>query len=423
MKFTHLLALLILVGCKHEIEQSNQFNSTSDTLILQTNRIKGYGLFQQYAYPINFQDLSESDNNKDVFPDNISDLKIAKALIDFKPYTYNNLKSNNSKHLETFLKNYFPRKIDTANIPSEGENSINIISGNRGTERIYVIDENNNKDFRDDSIRICDKLNFDANPIRCNYNIYDGKEIVKDSGWVNVGVNINNELSISVAHRSKSTFSIDNNFYEVQIVNGPPFLRFCFENPILALTVENEVKKDSLRISEIIDYGEYLSLGGSYYRFEDVSNDGGYISLVKEEDVSKKIGTQIGFIAPDFTSITIEGDTISLKDYKGKNLLLVNITACWSPIMSYEFYKELTEEYGSSIEILAIDNSPIFLKQNIKELNLTGKFIIANDNQSIENNYREDYCSRTCFMINSNGRIEDKFEISDWKKALASHFN
>jgi peroxiredoxin len=170
-----------------------------------------------------------------------------------------------------------------------------------------------------------------------------------------------------------------------------------------------------------MERGEYLKLSDNYYRFEDVSNDGKLVTLVKERDVSNIMGTQVGFKAPGFKCQTIKGDSIFSSDYKEKYLLLVNITSCWSPIMSYEYYKELTEKYSSKIEILAIDNSPDFLKRNIENLNLTGKFIIADSNQSIKNNYRKDFCSRTCFLINPEGRIADKFEINEWQAILAKH--
>jgi hypothetical protein len=34
--------------------------------------------------------------------------------------------------------------------------------------------------------------------------------------------------------------------------------------------------------------------------------------------------------------------------------------------------------------------------------------------------YRPEFCSRTCFLINPDGRIIDRFEIFDWKSHIAS---
>jgi glutathione peroxidase-family protein len=128
-------------------------------------------------------------------------------------------------------------------------------------------------------------------------------------------------------------------------------------------------------------------------------------------------------VAPGFSCRTISGDSIFIKDFEGKYLLLANITACWSPIMSYEYYRQMCQEYSSKFDILAIDKSPNALRQNIEDLNLEGEFVIADSNLSIKENYREDYCSRTCFLIDPSGRIVDKFEIGDWRTALKNYFD
>ena len=57
------------------------------------------------------------------------------------------------------------------------------------------------------------------------------------------------------------------------------------------------------------------------------------------------------------------------------------------------------------------------------DFKLKGQFIIAEDNNTlIQKNYRPDYCSRICFLINPTGRIVTKFEISDWEKSLPDFF-
>jgi len=324
--------------------------------------------------------------------------------------------------MATFLKKNFPNKIDTATIPSIKDNSISIMSGLKGNESIFIVDENNNKDFRDDSIRVYKEMDWKSTTklIECKYKIYDGEKMSTDSTWVNIGT-VRNNLLFFVSHHIVTTFSIDNQDYQIGFVDEQS--NFCFDDPISALISEGGVTKDSLLKSELLAKGEYFKLGKMYYRFEDVSNDGKYLTLIKEKDVSNKIGTQVGFIAPDFNCLTIEKDSISLKDYQGEYLLLTNVSACWSKKSSYECFKEVTEYYKSKINILGIDNSPNFLQQNIKDLKLIGKFTIADENQLIKKNYREDFCSRTCFLINPKGRIVDKFDIFDWKETLAKHFN
>jgi len=154
----------------------------------------------------------------------------------------------------------------------------------------------------------------------------------------------------------------------------------------------------------------------------DVSNDGKLVTLVKVKDVSNKIGTQVGFIAPDFNCHSIQGDSISLKDYKGKYLLLINVSACWSEVSSYKCFMDLTETFKNKFEFIGIDDSPIALRNNIKDFKISSRFVIASDNPMIRNKYRPEFCSRTCFLIDPDGRIIDNFEIFDWKTVLKTHF-
>jgi len=245
--------------------------------------------------------------------------------------------------------------------------------------------------------------------------------MTEDSSWVNIGADGSGQLLFFVAHHLEANFSFDDQSYQIGLVNGAPFIRFCFESPILALTAQPGIKKDTLFEADLLKKGEYLKLKDTYYRFADISNDGKKIFLVKENDFSSKIGTQAGMLAPDFRCKSLDGDSIRFRDYKGKYLLLINVSGCWSKESSYKCYKDLTEAYKGKLEFLGIDKSPVFLSNNIKDLKLTGKFINANENNEIEV-FRPEYCSRTCFLINPDGRIIDKFEIFDWKPILEKLF-
>ncbi|MBX2873180.1 MAG: hypothetical protein KTR30_13800 [Saprospiraceae bacterium] len=327
-----------------------------------------------------------------------------------------------SSDLPKFLSKYYPAKIDTAQLPLERENHIKVLVGTKGTEQVIIVDENNNHDFRDDQVRpVNENGEIDAAHIPCTYKIYNGKELVLATTWIVVKLK-DGVVKYQITQHVKTNFTLDNQAFEIQAISGPPSLRLAFDDPWLGITSYNGREKDSLTLSETLYKGEYLKLGEFYYQFADISNDGSWISLIKETDVSDKIGTQVGFIAPNFAGVTTEGDRIALQDYKKKYLLLVNITACWSPIMSYEYYKELYDQYLSKIEILAIDESLGALKTNIRNLYLEGTFIISKGNPTLKSSYREDYCCRTCYLIDPSGHIVDKFEISDWKQALARHF-
>lgn len=419
------LILLITIACNTERKNDNVFNSNYDTLLIKTKKIKGYGLFTSFSINLDFADSTEEKSFKLIYPNNVTEIRVAHEVIDYKPYWLGNIKRTKSDYLATFLKTYYPNKIDTLNIPSLKKNSISILSGKQAGLDIFIVDENNNKDFSDDQIRTYRK--FDpkslSDLIPCKYNIYNGTQIVEDSGWINIGTDNFDNLVYSVAHHLECAFSYDNHIYKIGIINGPPFVRFCFENPLIAILSEGELKKDSLNNSDIATTGEYLKLGKNYYYLTDVSNDGRFVTLVKEKDVSNKIGTQVGFIAPDFNCHSIQGDSISLKDYKGKYLLLINVSACWSEISSYKCFMDLTETFKNKFEFIGIDDSPIALRNNIKDLKISSRFVIAADNPMIRNKYRPEFCSRTCFLIGPDGRIIDNFEIVDWKTVLKKHFH
>jgi len=411
------LILPLLVNAQTDV---NHFTSSRDTIVLITEKIKGYDLFPALAGPIHFKDTTSRYYYPVVFPKNITDIKFSYQIIDFKPIQFLNLKKDKSELIK-FLKDYYPRKIDTLNVPSIRDNSLSIMSGRKGKDTIFIVDENNNKDFRDDTVRLWHKMDWKTitKLIKCNYKIYNGKEMVEDFSWVDIGTEIGNELLFFVSHHLESTFSIDNQSYKIGLIDEQS--NFTFDQPILALISQNGIKKDTLLEMELLRKGEYLKLKNSYYRFDDISYDGKYLTLIKENDFNSKIGTQVGMIAPDFNFRSMDGDSISSKNYKGKYLLLINVSACWSKVSSYQCYKEVAEMCKGKFEYLCIDNSPNFLKQNIKDLQLSGKFVIAEDNKMILP-FRPGFCSRTCFLINPEGRLIDKFEIFDWKSALSKYF-
>ncbi len=414
------ISFMVIIGCSPKKEQVNHFSSSNDTIILKAEKVKGLGVFSAGAGEIYFKDTIEEYDYPVIFPKNITDIKLAWQYVDMKPFEYGYSKKGEFDK-STFLKYVSAMKIDTFNIPSIKDNSISIMSGRRGNDTIFIVDENNNKDFRDDSVRLYYKMDWKTTSklIKCKYKIYNGQKMVEDSSWVNIGNMGNKELLFFVSHHLESTFSIDNKNYQIGVVDRQS--NFCFDEPILALTSQNGIKKDTLLEKDLLKKGECLKIKDTYYRFDEISNDGKFITLIKEKDFNNIVGTQVGMLAPDFNCHSIDGDFISLKDYKGKYFLLINVSACYSEKSSYECYKELTETYNGKFDFLGIDNSPVTLRNNIRTLNLSGKFAIVDENVMLKA-YRPEFCSRTCYLINPEGRIVDKFKIFDWKSNLANTF-
>jgi peroxiredoxin len=420
--YVTITSLLIILGCNRNPGMVNHFSSSGDTIILKAEKVKGLGFLPGSAGPITFKDTSEYYLFPVKIPGDISNIKLAWCYIDFKPLFFEDYKKGefDTVRLITYITE---KKIDTLIIPSKKDNFLSILSGQKGNNKLYIVDENNNKDLRDDSIRLYQSMDWRSSNklICCKYRIFNGEEMVEDSSWVNIGTIGDNELWFFVSHHLESTFSIDNHSFQIEV--GDEQSNFCFDDPVMALRSQNGLIKDTLLTDELIKKGEYIKIKNKYYCFYDISNNGRFITLIKENNFKSKIGTQVGMIAPDFNCHSMDDEIISLSDYKGKYLLLINVSSCWSPVSSYECYKDLTETYKGKIEFLGIDNSPSILLNNIENLNLTGKFVISDLNKMIQKYYRPVFCSRTCFLINPKGRLINKFEIFDWGKSLSESFD
>ncbi|MCB0633309.1 MAG: hypothetical protein R2824_08225 [Saprospiraceae bacterium] len=422
-KLSCVLGLLFMPLVINSLK-ADQFQPTNDTLTLKTEKHPGYGMHSGGFSKLHLEAIANDDDLLNRIPSDITDPEFGREYIDFKVWHYGDLKQNAPQYLQNFLETWYPEKIDTANLPSVVDNTLKVIIGRKDGQRVFIVDQNNNQDFRDDPVHELKSISASVlePPLQCRYRIYNGHELVEDLGWVFIGQMTSGTVGVSAAQHIRSSFTLGNHAYSIEVMNSLPYVRWCFESPIISITAQDGIQKDSLLFSEQLELGEYLELGGSYYRFANVANDGSTVTLVREDDISDKIGTQPGFLAPDFSAVTTSGDSLALNDFHGQYLLLTNITACWSKKMSYEYYKELWDDYQSKMAIIAIDESPNALQVNIDELGLEGKFIIGKNNPSIKKSYREDYCSRVCFLIDPNGRIVDRFEIADWQESLAKHF-
>lgn len=378
--FKILLFVIILQGCKQKNHILNQFSSSSDTIVIKTQKKKGAGLFISSSFPLTFKDTSEKFDYAIICPKNINNIKRIQKIVGIHDSI-----------------SYF----------------INIIKGNIGGKEIFVVDENNNRDLRDDSIRISKEIKWYASEdiIKCNYSTHNGREKVNDHSWIQIR-KVGNELWMSRKDYLEGDFNIDDENYKIGVIDIRNSLFTYNIHPEIALLSTNHLKKDTLLYKEVLKFNEYLKLKNGYYHFAKVSKLGKQITLIKEPEFKRKIGTQLGMIAPDFKTVSISGDTINSIILNNKVTLIANVCGCGGDKKSTKAYYDIVNYYSNKINVIALDSKI--------DKNTEGTFVDVDEvfNRDIYNKYRQTYCSRMCYVIGGNNRIIDKFEVTEWKSNL-----
>ncbi|MDR7071227.1 TlpA disulfide reductase family protein [Fictibacillus barbaricus] len=131
------------------------------------------------------------------------------------------------------------------------------------------------------------------------------------------------------------------------------------------------------------------------------------------ETPEKNSGLKQGSKAPDFTLKTLEGKQISLKDYRGKKVIL-NFWATWCPPCKGEipemqrFYKENHEK---NVEILAVnlaftETKPQKIKDFVRDYGMT--FPIPLDEKNTINKQFRAVSIPTSYFIDEKGIITNR---------------
>jgi hypothetical protein len=378
-----LLIAILNQGCGLNKKSPNQFSSSSDTLLIRTEKHKGDGLFSLGVIPLVFKDTIEDFSHPVIFPKQITNIKRIEMSTDFW---------------------------------AEKAHYIDIMNGSIGKKAIFIVDENNNKDFTDDSIRLYKPVKWRSadDLIKCKYLISDGQKIVEDSSWIRIGT-LSNDLWYGRSEHLIANFTINKEEFKVGIIDirAGCFVYGVF--PEIALLSNNSESKDTIFQKDILQLGEFLNLNGNYYRFENITNNGDFITLTKEKNFDKKIGTQVGMIAPEFICKTVAGDTVSSLALHDKIMVIANSCGCGDDRLSTEAYYNMKKKYANNIHILRLDSK---IDKGLEGLQID---VAEEFNSDIYNKYRREYCSRMCYVIDKNNRIIDKFPVSQWKSDLPKH--
>jgi hypothetical protein len=376
---TLLILSLLNPGCTNK-PLPNHFLSSSDTLLIRTEKQEGDGLFTLGAVRMDFKDTTKEFANSVIFPKQITNIKRIQLSTDF------------------WAKE--PHQVD-------------IMYGKIAEKEIFIVDENNNQNFTDDSVRIFKPVKWRTTDglIKCKYLISNGQRIAEDSTWIRIGI-LHDNFYCGRSEHLVADFTIDNKGFKVGIID---YRAGCFIYgfyPEIAILSQNSEKKDTLYEKDILKRGEFLNLNGNYYRFENITNNGEFITLIKEKNFDKVVGVQVGMIAPEFICKTVAGDTLRSSALHERIIIIANTCGCGGDEETTQAYYDIKKEYGDNIHIFRLDSK---IEKSVEGLQID---VAEKFNRDIYDKYRAEYCSRICYVIDKNNRIIDRFPSEDWKSNL-----
>lgn len=146
---------------------------------------------------------------------------------------------------------------------------------------------------------------------------------------------------------------------------------------------------------------------------------------IQGSDVKDAGGLKVGEKAPDFTLQTLDGEEVSLADYKGKKVM-INFWATWCPPCKAEtphlvnYYNEKAKK--ENVEILSINAMSTESKSEnvgkfIKEYKMEFPVLIDARGELIKQYEVMNF--PTSFFVNTKGIIQEKFYVLN-EKQLAS---
>ena len=390
-----IVILIITQGCVNktiEVEtQENSFYSSQDTLIIKTEKRRGGGLFALGVGGSYFRNIADTFPYPVIVPTGIIEVERMELLTDFA------------------ATNKF---------------YVDIIQGKINGDRVFIVDENNNKSLADDSVRVFRPIIWETeeNLIKVKYTRQEQQETFEDSTWLRIGsLEDGGDLWWGNIEHLIGEFKIDTKTYQVGIIAAPaesfnyPTIEDSISSPwapSLALISHGSIMKDTIGERDILQKGEIVQLGKLYYKYERVSNFGDSLVLVKENNFHELIGTQVGMIAPEFGGVTVSGDTIESRSLHDRTLVIVNSCGCGGDKESTEAYFDIAAEFGDEVHVIRMDDGIKKRKEGL-QLDMNDEY-----NLDVYNKFRKTYCSRTCYTINTDNVVIDKFGVTEWEQYL-----
>ncbi len=372
-----------------------------DTLVLQMTKVKGYGPFSTGSAYLPIRDSAEIKelgwfDIPSKIPEGISDVK-------FGPYA-----------LWMDHPRYFAHDSTHVHDGSLGDtNTMIVMVGSFQEQPVFVVDANHNQDLTDDRYHRLDTFDWKGknNLILCRYEIPGHSGFGEDSSWANLG-SWGSGILMNTAQHFTTPLQLPGGDFELA-VRDRNSMSFVTLTPQMAVIQENEVRRDTLFTRDLVEIGESVKIGDQYYRFEDFYSGSNTLVLVRDSTFAQRVGVQPGMQAPEFTFLTLTGDTLSSSAFPGKDVLVANVSGCAS--RSFDEYHDLLEKKSDDLVVICLNSG--------SKAPLQGLVVDVEDsyNEQMYDLFRNAYSSYISYLITDEGLIQDKFKIFDWQENLLSH--
>ncbi|WP_116105107.1 hypothetical protein [Lewinella sp. IMCC34191] len=379
----------MLPACADERPETEESTSASppDTLILRTEKVEGRGLYEFGAGSLDFVDTMGLFPYPIVYPDRISAIRGARMVID--------LRADDADHID-------------------------IITGTQEGLEVFVVDQNDNQDFTDDPVRYLLRAHSKTadNSILCYYQRRVEGTVFRDSSYIKIGRSAQDEDWILYGRNEylRTEVAVGKDTYQLGAIDWMMAKTFTYGNRAeLAIIGTNDKQLDTLPRHDIITTGEFLTLAGEHYRFDSITNDGSYITLVRDPTFAGLVGTQVGMLAPSFVFVTTDGDSLRSAEMQDRPIVVANSCGCGGDTLSGEAFTAIQKTYEEDIYALRLDAG--FKRPS------PGWNVDTRDpyNEDLYGKYRKAYCSRIAYLVGKDQRIVEKFDVMDWDTALPRH--
>lgn len=408
------------------------YSQLPDTIIIQTERVKGFGPFKTSFF---IHQMSKYDEADPLFnampeivgiPDNWDPKTIGIISNDIFQSTYQAYHSGNITE-ESF--NNFKAGWNWDPQPSEYSKDVlklftAVAYGFDKDQFKIKADQNNNCDLSDD-YEFTFPERTDGYSIWTNYNdsllteitteFYDGNSAKTKITRLYIADPFQfhtdrskpfAELFYAYGEHHTGEITINGKEYVVAVKSD----ELVYRNNYYILLWEKHNPPDSTNREEVKPKGGFITIDDTYFKFLNVSLDGSTITIIKDRTVAERGGSQVGLKAIDFTAETIAGKQIQLRDLEG-NYVFLDFWGTWCQPCRAEIpeLKAIYNEFNTkNFKIIGIANDKIeTLKKYIEDNDIRWDQIVQENDKTIITDYMV-ISYPTTFLIDPSGEIIEK---------------